>query len=369
MIPLEEIRRIRAGLAGGSFVTSVAPALLHKSDRKEENRIERMSNSNVPRKEEHSSEGTEKRGTCTSTEAPKGAKVEVNDPEDAHTQIPEDRPVPIEGPAPVTPEHKETERAVGENVKEEPVDLNLAPEAFAPSPGAGQDDNANAGFAQPVAGPSRKRKNVIMPRSAPDLRQRSTLPPVRRSFRLRGAIGKARREGKRRVKDLEVDAVSCTHLAGPSGLCHFWLPEEGRRCFVELPKDDKTARMHLNMHFDELGWSQRSEHDPNWMPTCHWCENKPTKFPQLMRHILDAHLLMFAEWCPCGGTISRANQKNNRGRHENSERHKAYLRALAEEKVKEEEEEAWSVDEDDPEDEQPAFVQGSSGGAKRRRLR
>ncbi|KAL5503773.1 hypothetical protein ACEPAH_7844 [Sanghuangporus vaninii] len=210
---------------------------------------------------------------------------------------------------------------------------------------------------------SKKRKRVFKLHAATELRTLSTMPPERKLFSLPVREGRSSKTGNNKIRMIQVEAESCRRLAGDNGNCQFRLSENGEeRCLVELPKDDKAARAHFAMHTDALGWREYSKQHPNWEPICPWCGEPRTKFEQLTRHILDTHLLMFAEWCPCGGTNSRANHKPHTVRHEDSDVHKAYLRQMAKGKAR-------AVKQEDTGDEQEEFVQGSSKGTKRKRLR
>ncbi|KAL5503725.1 hypothetical protein ACEPAH_7796 [Sanghuangporus vaninii] len=244
--------------------------------------------------------------------------------------------------------------------KEEPIVLEVTRNA--PSPSLSGPTNAQEPHALPVSQdtpPSRKRKRVAKAHAAHELRALSTLPPERKTFTLPVRSGRASKTGINKVRNLRLEAESCCHLAGNDGFCQFRVSADGRKkCLVELPKDDKASRAHLATHTDALGWREYSRRHPDWRPTCPWCNEPRTKFDQLVRHILDTHLLMFMEWCPCGGTNSRSNHKPNNVRHVDSDVHKVYLRQQAE---------LRAVKKEDADDGQEEFVQGSSKGTKRRR--
>ncbi|KAL5503724.1 hypothetical protein ACEPAH_7795 [Sanghuangporus vaninii] len=244
--------------------------------------------------------------------------------------------------------------------KQEPADLELAPEA--PFPSSSQSVDVQEPHAFPVSQdthPSKKRKRVAKSHAVHELRALSTLPPERKIFSLPVRAGRASKTGINKVRNLRLESESCCHLAGNDGFCQFRdLADGSRKCLAELPKDDKAARAHFAVHTDALGWREYSRRHPDWKPTCPWCNEPRTKFEQLIRHILDTHLLMFMEWCPCGGTNSRSNHKPNTVRHIYSDVHKAYLRQQAELKV---------VKIEGADEVQQEFVQGSSKGNKRRR--
>ncbi|KAL5526143.1 hypothetical protein ACEPAG_7481 [Sanghuangporus baumii] len=246
-------------------------------------------------------------------------------------------------------------------LEDQPVDVELAPTAPFPSlSGCTSGQECHTITASQGTSPSRKRKRVTKSHAAHELRELSTLPPERKNFSLQIREGRASKSGINRIRNKQLEAESCCHLAGNSGFCQFRDSTTGeRKCMVELPKDGKTTRGHLAMHLDALGWKKYSQLHPDWKPTCPWCNEQPTKLEQLSRHILDTHLLMFMEWCPCGGTNSRSNTSTNRVRHVDSDVHKDYLRQQELELVKDE----------DADDEQKEFVQGSSKGTKRRRRR
>ncbi|KAL5485596.1 hypothetical protein ACEPAI_6637 [Sanghuangporus weigelae] len=246
--------------------------------------------------------------------------------------------------------------------KQKPVILEVTPSGPSPSsshPVASQEPNA-----LPVsqnAPPSRKRKRVAKTHAAHELRALSTLPPERKTFSLPIREGRASKTGVIKIQNKQLEAESCCHLAGNDGFCQFRdLADGGRKCLAELPKDDKAARAHVAMHTDALGWREYSRQHPDWKPTCPWCNEPRTKFEQLTRHILDTHLLMFMEWCPCGGTNSRSNHKPNTVRHVDSDVHKVWVRQQAV---------LRTVKKEDADDGQEEFVQGSSKGTKRRRRR
>ncbi|KAL5526139.1 hypothetical protein ACEPAG_7477 [Sanghuangporus baumii] len=239
----------------------------------------------------------------------------------------------------------------------QPVDLELAPEVSFPSSTIGQGSHALT--ASQGTPPSRKRKRVAKSHAPHELRALSTLPPERKAFSLPIREGRASKSGINKVLNMELEAESCCHLAGNHGFCQFRdLIDGGRKCMAELPKDDKSTRAHLAMHLDALGWREYSKRHRNWKPTCPWCNEPRTKFEQLTRHILDTHLLMFMEWCPCGGTNSRSNHKPNTVRHEDTDVHKIYLQ---------QQEVLRTVKLEDADDGQKEFVQRSSKGTKRRR--
>ncbi|KAL5485594.1 hypothetical protein ACEPAI_6635 [Sanghuangporus weigelae] len=243
---------------------------------------------------------------------------------------------------------------------QEPVVLELAPNAPPPSlSGATSAQEPHVLPASQDASPSRKRKRVAKTHAAHELRALSTLPPERKTFSLPAREGRASKTGINKIRNMQLEAESCCHLAGDYGFCQFRdLADGGRKCMVELPKDDKVARAHLAMHTDALGWREYSRQHPDWKPTCPWCNEPRTKFEQLTRHILDTHLLMFMEWCPCGGTNSRSNHKPNTVRHVDSDVHKVWVRQQAV---------LRTVKLEDADDGQEEFVQGSSKGIKRRR--
>ncbi|KAL5503774.1 hypothetical protein ACEPAH_7845 [Sanghuangporus vaninii] len=244
--------------------------------------------------------------------------------------------------------------------KQEPVVLELT--SNAPPPSVSGAASAQEPHALPVpqnTPPSRKRKRVAKTHAAHELRALSTLPPARKKFSLPVRAGRASKTGINKVRNIQLEAESCCHLAGNDGFCQFRDSADGRKkCLAELHKDDKAARAHLATHTDALGWREYSRRHPDWRPTCPWCNEPRTKFDQLVRHILDTHLLMFMEWCPCGGTNSRSNHKPNNVRHVDSDVHKVYLRQQAE---------LRAVKKEDADDGQEEFVQGSSKGTKRRR--
>ena len=385
--PLAEFRSIHHSLSGEPAVASVAPALLNDELRRnkgEENQFERVSDCSVSRDEERSAEATEERSTnVTSATEPTSSEVlgeavdEVEESDDVQLPIPAPSPALDEIPdaeAEVigAPEHV-TNEVPSENDNEEPADLNLAPEAFSPAPSEAPEDlPTEMAFVQPAPALSKKRKRVNKVLTPKELKQRSAIPPETKTFNLRVVRGRASRSGKRPVEEMQLDAASCSHLAGTDGLCRFRLAGGEESCMAELPKNAEAVRMHFAMHRDDLGWQQRSQQHPGWNPTCDWCDLVRMKYQELVRHILDTHLLVSADWCPCGGTNSRASQKSNKGRHENSVRHRAYLRKLTrreEDVEREEEEEESREEEEDIDDEQPEFVQGSSKGSKRQRLR
>ncbi|KAL5503726.1 hypothetical protein ACEPAH_7797 [Sanghuangporus vaninii] len=209
---------------------------------------------------------------------------------------------------------------------------------------------------------SKKRKRIAKAHAATELRMLSVLPPERKIFSLPVRTGRATKTGNNKIRMIQVEAESCRRLAGDNGQLPISALENGEeKCLAELPKDDKAVRAHFAIHTDTLGWREYSKQHPNWEPICPWCGEPRTKFEQLTRHILDTHLLMFAEWCPCGGTNSRANHKPHTVRHEDSDVHKAYLRQMAKGKAR-------AVKQEDADDEQEEFVQGSSKGTKRKRL-
>ncbi|KAL5503715.1 hypothetical protein ACEPAH_7786 [Sanghuangporus vaninii] len=242
------------------------------------------------------------------------------------------------------------------------VDLEVAPEAPFPSSSQSADAQELRTFPLSQDTPSpKKRKRVAKAHATHELRALSTLPPERKKFSLPIRAGRAGKSAVNRIRNIQLESESCCHLAGENGFCQFRdSTNGGRRCMAELPKDDKVTRAHLAIHTDALGWREYSRRHPDWKPTCPWCNEPRTKFEQLTRHILDTHLLMFMEWCPCGGTNSRSNTKTNTGRHEFSDVHKVYLRKQAELKA---------VKKEDADDGQEEFVQGSSKGTKRRRRR
>ncbi|KAL5485590.1 hypothetical protein ACEPAI_6631 [Sanghuangporus weigelae] len=244
-------------------------------------------------------------------------------------------------------------------LKEQPDYLELAPEVPFPSSTIGQESHTLT--VSQGTPPSRKRKRVAKSHAAQELRELSTLPPEHKSFSLPIREGRASKSGISRIRNVQLEAESCCHLAGDNGFCQFRdLATGKRKCMIELPKDDKVTRAHLAMHIDALGWREYSQLHPDWKPTCPWCNERPTKLEQLVRHILDTHLLMFMEWCPCGGTNSRSNTSTNRVRHVDSDVHKDYLRQQAGLVV---------VKDEEVDDGQEEFVQGSSKGTKRRRRR
>ncbi|KAL5526191.1 hypothetical protein ACEPAG_7530 [Sanghuangporus baumii] len=246
-------------------------------------------------------------------------------------------------------------------LKEQPADVESAPEVSSPSSSGSTNGESHSLTVSQGTPPSRKRKRVTKSHAAHELRELSTLPPERKTFSLPFRKGRASKSGISRICNMQLEAESCCHLAGDNGFCQFRDSTTGKRkCMVELPKDGNVTRGHLAMHLDALGWKQYSQLHPDWKPTCPWCNERPTKLEQLSRHILDTHLLMFMEWCPCGGTNSRSNTSTNRVRHVDTDVHKDYLQQQAgSELVKDEE-----VD-----DGQEEFVQGSSKGTKRRRRR
>ncbi|KAL5485595.1 hypothetical protein ACEPAI_6636 [Sanghuangporus weigelae] len=245
---------------------------------------------------------------------------------------------------------------------QEPVVLELAPNAPPPSlSGATSAQEPHVLPASQDASPSRKRKRVAKTHAAHELRALSTLPPERKTFSLPIREGRASKTGVIKLQNKQLEAESCCHLAGDNGFCQFRVSADGeRRCMAELPKDDKVTRAHLAMHIDALGWREYSRLHPDWKPTCPWCNEPRTKLEQLVRHILDTHLLMFMEWCPCGGTNSRSNTNTNTVRHVDSDVHKVYLRQQAGLEI---------VKDEEADDGQEEFVQGSSKGTKRRRRR
>ncbi|KAL5503775.1 hypothetical protein ACEPAH_7846 [Sanghuangporus vaninii] len=243
--------------------------------------------------------------------------------------------------------------------KREPADLEEAPEVPFSSSSQSSDAQELRTFPLSQDTPSRKRKRVAKTHAAHELRALSTLPPARKKFSLPVRSGRASRTGTSKVRNIQLEAESCCHLAGNDGFCQFRVSADGgRKCLAELPKDDKAARAHLATHTDALGWREYSRRHPDWRPTCPWCNEPRTKFEQLVRHILDTHLLMFMEWCPCGGTNSRSNHKPHTVRHEDSDVHKVYLRQQAE---------LTAIKKENADDGQEEFVQGSSKGTKRRR--
>ncbi|KAL5485591.1 hypothetical protein ACEPAI_6632 [Sanghuangporus weigelae] len=246
--------------------------------------------------------------------------------------------------------------------KRQLADLEVAPEV--PLPSSSQSADAQEPRTFPVSqdtAPPNKRKRVTKTHAMHELRELSTLPPERKEFSLQIREGRASKSGISRIQNMQLEAESCCHLAGNNGFCRFRdLVDGERKCMVELPKDGKVTRAHLAMHIDALGWREYSQLHPDWKPTCPWCNERPTKLEQLVRHILDTHLLMFMEWCPCGGTNSRSNTSTNRVRHVDSDVHKDYLRQQAGLVV---------VKDEEVDDGQEEFVQGSSKGTKRRRRR
>ncbi|KAL5526141.1 hypothetical protein ACEPAG_7479 [Sanghuangporus baumii] len=245
-------------------------------------------------------------------------------------------------------------------LKEQPADVESAPEVPFPSlSGSADGQESRSLTVSQGTPPSRKRKRVTKSHAAHELRELSTLPPERKTFSLQIREGRASKSGISRICNVQLEAESCCHLAGNDGFCQFRDSTTGeRKCMVELPKDGNVTRGHLAMHLDALGWKKYSQLHPDWKPTCPWCNEQPTKLEQLSRHILDTHLLMFMEWCPCGGTNSRSNTSTNRVRHVDSDVHKDYLQRQDELVIVKDEE----VDEG-----QEEFVQGSSKGTKRRR--
>ncbi|KAL5526193.1 hypothetical protein ACEPAG_7532 [Sanghuangporus baumii] len=246
-------------------------------------------------------------------------------------------------------------------LKDQPADVESAPEVPLPSSSGSTNGESHSLTVSQGTPPSRKRKRVTKSHAAHELRELSTLPPERKTFSLQIREGRASKFGIVRICNRQLEAESCCHLAGSSGFCKFRdLADGGSRCMAELPKDGKVTRGHLAMHMDVLGWKEYSQLHPDWKPTCPWCNERPTKLEQLARHILDTHLLMFMEWCPCGGTNSRSNTSTNRVRHVDTDVHKDYLQRQAE---------LVFVKDEEVDDGQEEFVQGSSKGTKRRRRR
>ncbi|KAL5503727.1 hypothetical protein ACEPAH_7798 [Sanghuangporus vaninii] len=262
-----------------------------------------------------------------------------------------------------SPSQKLVEMAPEESAptpKEEPAFTELTSGALSRSLSQSPGVQGSDALPDPEGPRPRKRMRVGKAHAEPELRALSTLPSERKVFSLPVRVGRVSKTGKCKSQTIQVEAESCCHLAGENGRCQFPSLEGGGKCMLELPKDDKTARAHIALHTDALGWREYSKSHPDWEPTCHWCGKPRTKSGQLTRHILDTHLLMFRAWCPCGGTYSRSNQTNDTGRHEFSAKHKRYL--------KQHPKKAIVIREEETDDEQE-FAQGSSKGTKRKRRR
>ncbi|KAL5485589.1 hypothetical protein ACEPAI_6630 [Sanghuangporus weigelae] len=92
----------------------------------------------------------------------------------------------------------------------------------------------------------------------------------------------------------------------------------------------------MAMHMNTLGWRESA------------------------RHILDTHLLMYMEWCPCRGTNSCSNHKPNAVWHVDSDVHKVYLRQQAG---------LRAIKKEDADDGQEELAEDTSKGTKRKLLK
>ena len=133
--------------------------------------------------------------------------------------------------------------------------------------------------------------------------------------------------------------------------------------------ETEEIRKHLKEHCDALGWHElrrkvqkaggtgetRKVTSIDIEVVCPWCDANVTQLGGLNRHIVDRHLKVNSKVCPCGGTNSRSNQKNNRERHYRCLRHQNWVRGLTEEERGKIDSEVLG----------PEFEEGSSKGSKR----